>query len=358
VSGVFPIDPHTPTPEHGPSYISRTPASVRDAPPGFKGSPGTMLEAKVLGRDSTGHLMLRTQNGVLTIATGARPPTGSTVTIHFRNVGAAVQAYIVGVRDDGREGRHAPARGGSPRLDASGPAPQHGHGGRPDRVITEGSYALTRVWPALEEALDALHDHRATEPGALTTLLARLPQPGATFGSRLLFYLAALQRGEVRAWLDGAPLDALTRIGREDLVTRIDSDFAFLADLAATPRQDWRLYVLPVLVGGHAHQLRVFVHSPPASESRDNAHRVVAETDLPALGEIQLDALLRRHRLDMILRTRTALDPTLQDRIRDLAAAAAAWGRVDGDISFTAGNRWHFLDLPSAPGDTHHQVLV
>lgn len=358
MSGVFPIDPHTPTPSHGPGDVSRTPATVRDAPPGFKGSPGTMLDAKVLGRDSAGHLMLRTRNGVLAIATRARPPTGSTVTLHFRGVGAAVQAYIVGVRDDGRDERHAP-RGGSPHtLAASGPAPQHGRGRAPRHGVTEGGYALTRAWPALEEALDALEDHRIDESGALTTLLARLPQPGRTLGSRLLFYLAALKRGEVRAWLDGAPLDALTRVGRDDLVTRIHADFAYLAELAATPRDNWRLYVLPVLLGGHIHQLRIFVHSPPVSESRDDAHRVVTEIDLPALGELQLDALLRRHRLDMILRSREPLAAARQAQIRDLVGRATAWGRVNGDITFTSGAWWHVLELPGADPEEPHGVVV
>ena len=358
MSGVFPIDPHTPAPERGPSYISGTPATVRDAPPGFKGSPGTMLEAKVLGRDSGGHLVLRTQNGVLAIAARASPPTGSTVTIHFRNVGAAVQAYIVGVRDDDREDRHGPGHGASARLDAAGPAPQHGQGRRARHVVAEGSTALTRAWPALEEALDALEDHRTAEPGALTALLGRLPQPGPTLGSRLLFYLAALRRGEVRAWLDGAPLDALTRVGRDDLVTRIHDDFADLSQLAAAPKADWRLYVLPVLVGGHIHQLRIFVHSPPISESRDDAHRVVTEIDLPALGELQLDALLRQHRMDMILRSRAPLASARQAQIRELVGQATAWGRVDGEITFTFGERWHFLDLPGHGAEGPHGVVI
>jgi hypothetical protein len=356
VSGVFPIDPHTPEPEHGPSYIGRMPATIRDAPPGFKAISGTTLEGRVLGRDAAGHLMLRTSNGVLSIATGARPPTGSTVVVQFRAVGAAVQAYIVGVRTDAERepGTTAPAH---PRPAARAPAPYRRPPDSAGGGVTEGHDALTRVWPALEEALTALYADRGAQPGALPHLLARLPQPGAQLGSRLLFVLAALRRGDIRAWLGREPFNALERAGRGDLIARLEDDFAHLARFAAEDGGEWRLYVLPLFLDGHVHQIRVFVHAPPYGETRDDAHRVVAETDLPHLGELQLDTLLRRHRMDMILRTRTPLGEELAARIHALAAQARAWGRMDGDIGFEAGARWRFLALPGQ-GETPHGLVV
>ena len=355
MSGVFPIDPHTPEPEHGPSYIGRMPATIRDAPPGFKAISGTTLEGRVLGRDAAGHLMLRTSNGVLSIATGARPPSGSTVTVQFRAVGASVQAYIVGIRT---ADSHAPPPAGGhvarPAAHAPAPYPRDRTGGS---GVTEGRLALTRVWPALEEALEALHADRGTQPGALPGLLARLPQPGAQLGSRLLFVLAALRGGDLRQWLGTAPIDALAKAGRDDLIARLESDFAQLARFAADDGGAWRLYVLPLFLAGHVHQLRVFVHAPAYGQSRDDAHRVVAETDLPNLGEVQLDTLLRRHRMDMILRTRDPLDGDLAERMRALVAQACAWGRVAGEIRFEAGARWQFLDLPGE-GEKPHGLVV
>ncbi len=353
MSGVFPIDPHTPEPEHGPSYIGRMPATIRDAPPGFKAISGTTLEGRVLGRDAAGHLMLRTSNGVLSIATGAQPPTGSTVVVQFRAVGAAVQAYIVGVRTETERasGTAVPAH---PRPAAHAPAPYRRNRGG---TVTEGRYALTRVWPALEEALAALHADRGAQPGALPHVLARLPQPGAQLGSRLLFVLAALRHGDIRAWLGREPFTALERAGRSDLIARLEDDFAHLARFAAEDGGEWRLYVLPLFLDGHVHQVRIFVHAPPYGETRDDAHRVVAETDLPALGEIQLDTLLRRRRMDMILRTRTPLGDDPAARIRALAERARGWGRLDGDIAFESGAHWHFLDLPGQ-GETPHGLVV
>jgi hypothetical protein len=354
VSGVFPIDSHHHTPEPGPWQGRETPATLRDAPPGFKPSAATTLEARVLGRDAQGHLMLRTRNGVLTLATRANPPTGSDIVIQFRTVGAGVQAYILGPR----AGSAGAARGPTARLPAAYGGVGHGIPPQRGTGVAEGPNALTRAWPALEESLAALGSARADRPDAIAALLGRLPQPGSQFASALLFLLAALRRGDLRAWLGSEPLSALQRIGRGDLADRLDRDFARLSGFTEEDEDHWRLYTLPVWIEGMVRPLRLFVHAPEASETRGAAHRIVVEAELPHLGQLQLDALLQTSRLDMILRSREgALDEPLRARLDALMQEALRRGRLDGSLTFQPGSKWGFLD-PPVPTEPRHGIVV
>jgi hypothetical protein len=353
VSGVFPIDPHHPAPERGPNELGRLPATVRDAPPGFKAAAGTTVEGRLLGRDAQGHLMLRTKHGVLTVAARLSPPTGSLVLLQFRTVGGAIQGYILGVRPPD-EHRARPSMGGEPGRTAQG---GHGHGHAPPPpggAVTEGANALTRAWPALEEAASVLQENRSS---AVDTLLARLPRPGPDMASGLMFLLAALQRGDVRTWLGQTVLDRLSRAGRDDLVQRLEQDFGRLVRFTEDSNDHWRLYALPLLAEGRVQALRIFVHAPDPTETRADAHRVVVETQLPHLGDIQLDTLIRRRRMDMILRSREPLPETLADHIRAIQAQARDWGRMGGEITFTAGSGWRFLDLPVSAEAPHGMVV-
>lgn len=351
MSGVFPIDSHHPAPERGPSDLGRLPATVRDAPPGFKAPAGTTVEGRVLGRDAQGHLMLRTKHGVLTVAARLSPPTGSLVLLQFRVVGGAIQGYIVGVRPPGGHRAGGGAAGESVQTSGTG----HGQSlASPGGTVAEGANALTRAWPALEEAAGALQETRSS---AVQALLARLPRPGPDMASGLMFLLAGLQRGDVKTWLGQAVLDPLSRAGRDDLVQRLEQDFARLTRFTEDSKEHWRLYALPLLVDGRIQTLRVFVHTPEPTETRANAHRVVVETQLPRLGDIQLDTLIQRRRMDMILRTRQPLPQALADHIRAIQGQARAWGRMGGEITFTAGTGWRFLDLPVSAEAPHGMVV-
>ena len=74
-------------------------SSVRQAPAGLRAATsGTIITATAAGRDGQGHLMLRTANGMLTLATQTNPPVGSSVTVQLRPAGAQMQAYILSVR--------------------------------------------------------------------------------------------------------------------------------------------------------------------------------------------------------------------------------------------------------------------
>lgn len=75
---------------------------------------GSIILGTVTGRDSHGQLVLKTANGVVSVATTANPPVGSTVTLEVRATGDRLQVIIL--NPDQRP------RGGEPRLPPSSTA--------------------------------------------------------------------------------------------------------------------------------------------------------------------------------------------------------------------------------------------
>jgi hypothetical protein len=454
--------------------------------------PGTILTATAAGRDAQGHLMLRTANGMLTLATNAQPPAGAQVTLQLRPAGAQMQAYILAIRNpDGSHaprqasprgagtvvppapaGAHAPAQAGAgdrlshgaplrvtvhagpqaaptvagngaalPRL-APGDAvdvrmlrvqPPEGAGqpaagriaggdgvarplvvtgrvlpgdggagvlvrtplgtlrlplptapppgtqltldltlpARPGAPAAAGlpplaAPALTRAWPALQTALQAVQ--RPGVPAGEVPLEAALagqgnpiaqavPRPGPALGAGLLFLMTALKGGDLTRWLGGEPLRTLERAGRGDLAGRLKADFGQLSRLAQDAGGDWRLFALPVAGDGDVRPVRFFLRRHPD----DDAHaapdarppgRFVVELTLSALGDLQLDGLTRGPRLDAVLRTRTPLPEPLRTAITEIFDRTLDSADGYGELRFEPGEAWHFLEIAGAE-DAH-----
>ncbi len=344
MSGVLPYVPAALRTETEATPTGRVPATLRDVPPDLRLAIGNVLHGVVMGVDRQGHLLVRTAQGQLALATPLRPPADSAITLQIRTLGAEIQAQVLKVVPP-----PATTTAGPSAVSLAG----SGH--------AEGTAALTRVWPALEEALDAL----ARQPVAGTAAAAgasslseSVPRPGPALASGLLFLMAALGRGDLGQWLGPASLEALRRIGREDLAGRLEQDFGQLARLArGADGDDWRLFVLPILIEGVIRPLRFFLHANDPRPDDESPHRFLVEAELPMLGELQLDGLTQPGRLDLILRSRAPLPESLQHELRALLAQAAAAGAFVGELAFTAGPHWRFRQSPAAPDPPHGLVV-
>lgn len=342
------------------------PAGVREAPAGLRAAqPGTILEATVLGRDSAGHLMLRTERGLLVLATRSNPPTGAQVTLQLRPAGAQMQAYILSIR---------PPAGGPayPAASiASGPhgAPSgHETGAQPPAAAgaPQSAPSLTRTWPALTAALFALQGAgSASEADNLAAALLpagnplaqAVPQPGPALANGLLFLIAALRGGDLSRWLGDGPLRALERSGGRDLLQQLQGEFRQLGRLAQDVGDHWRLFALPILGDDGIRPVRLFLRRHDAMEDiAEEPARFVVELELSHLGELQLDGLARSDRLDMILRSRAALAEPLHAKLDVLFRRNLAALGCRGELTFQAGESWHFLPIvlegEKAPGVT------
>ena len=183
-----------------------------------------------------------------------------------------------------------------------------------------------RTWPALAETLATL-DRVAPE------LAARLrsdltPQSGAQLAGTLLFLLGAVGGG---AWPNAKAASALDRAGRSDLRLRLDGDAAELRRLADPPQGDWHVFVLPLLEGPSLSAVRLYLRRNGGGNARpEDGTRFVLDVEMSRLGALQLDGLVRRQRLDLMLRSQREIAPDLRQEIaavfRDTTTAAGFVG--------------------------------
>ncbi|RDD63630.1 hypothetical protein [Ferruginivarius sediminum] len=343
MSGVLPYRGHAPPVDPSAEATQRIPAYVREAPPGLRAAPGTTLRATVIGHDSQGHLLVRSTDGVLALSTHIRPRQGSTVVMQLRPVGAQIQAYILQVIE-------ANGAASAPNMPAAGQAGT-AYPGDGDEAA-----ALTRIWPALNEAIKALEfGFRAGSPDDGWPSL--LPRSGPTLAAGMLAMIAALLRGDARDWLGAGLRRALAQAGRDDLAQRLENDFAKLSRLARTDSADWRVFVLPILTGGAVRPLRLFLRPPDDSGDSRVARRFIVEAELPQLGPLQLEGLINGNRLELILRSYAPLSDTLRDDLRAAHERAAALGGLSGRLRFAADTSWKFLPVPQAESGTHGVVI-
>lgn len=314
---------------------ARVTADVPEAPQELRTGPsGRTVEGMVLGRNSQGYLLVRTDSGVLALATRFDPTPGTRVSVRLVGSGANLQARITTITTPSQAALLAAARTG-------GEAPAQ-------RLLDAAS--LTRIWPALDRAVATPETARQLRTPR-EARAPRLPAPGPRMAGGIATFLHALSTDSVRDWL-GPALDELAR-SDEPLARQIERDFGQLSQLAREPNGDWRLFAFPVATQTGVHQMRLFVREHDGEHPLpETMHHFVVEAELPALGELQLDGLLQKGRLDMILRTRAALSDQLHGELTALTAAVRREAGLDGSFQVATGSQWHMMAVPGQDGTT------
>jgi hypothetical protein len=222
---------------------------------------------------------------------------------------------------------------------------------------------LAHSWPALEETLRVLQE--VAPPGvAAATLRDAIPQPGSRLASGLLFFLSALNVGNVTRWIGNQAIQALKSAGRDSLVSRLGRDFGQLSRLADNEGGDWRLFFIPVHDGEQLQQLRLFLrhgwHDRDGGSAPDDEDptRFVVEVEMSRLGDLQLDGLVREKRLDLILRSRAPLpDFMRRDITRIFHEANEATGNR-GNIGFQSSLEWKAMPIEAPQTAADAGVVV
>jgi hypothetical protein len=180
---------------------------------------------------------------------------------------------------------------------------------------------LTGHWDALAEALGAM-------PG-----LARLvPRPGPEMTGAALALVAMLKRGSLADWLGRDELRALPA----PLARQLGEDFARMARLAEADPAAWRFVPIPLLHKGELEQALLFVrggHRNGGVED-DAGTRLLLEIEHRRLGRMQIDALVRPHRFDLIVRSHAELPLVLRERLAAIHAEARGIANLAGTIGF------------------------
>ena len=301
--------PHTPQP---PTPLpSPVPAPV--ATPSAPASTLPTLTATVAGTTSAGQPIVTTERGVMVLNTKTPLPHGTEVTI------------------------------GLPPVRPAPPEPFDPLRGQD--------------WPALRETLETLA--KADPAGTRALANAILPQANPRLAATLLAFTNGVKKGDARAWLGGEAVKTLERLGRADLLEKLEEDFKQLARQAAdVPPGDWKPYSIPFSDGTELHRILMHVRQPGAEDVDEDAggagghgsraNRFLIDLTLSRIGELQLDGLIRPRRFDLILRTHLPLPPEMRQDIGKLFNGSLETLGMTGAVSFQAGTKgWGAV--PSAP---------
>lgn len=207
----------------------------------------------------------------------------------------------------------------------------------------------TGLWPALDEAFQAL---QSAAPQA-AHMMAQTAIPNTAAAPRMpaviMMFVAAMQGGDLQNWLGDKTIDTLRRIGKADIISRINRDGAAINRLTAAetaPAQDWRSMPVPMMWDNHIHKIMLhYRHDREASkdgEDKKKGTRFVLDIAPPRMGNVQLDGLHRpgesNGRLDLIVRTKETLSPPMQQAMRRLYVHALESANLSGELSFQNKN--------------------
>ena len=121
-----------------------------------------------------------------------------------------------------------------------------------DPLITGGR------WGTLEETAKFL---QAVNPTTAQTLMSAIPQIGAAnLGTSMVFFMAALRLGDVRAWIGENTLRSLERYGNKDLRDRLTDDFGRISKLTDDPLPgNWRPMSMPLANQGEIGLINFYI---------------------------------------------------------------------------------------------------
>jgi len=216
----------------------------------------------------------------------------------------------------------------------------------------------TRSWPALQEALQVLMVPAAA--GAQTALHNTIPSPANNrMAPTTLFFLAALRMGNIESWLGENILQALRQSGRKDLVERLGGDFSRLSTQSKTALAgDWRVISLPLLHDEQLSQIQFYVRHQEEREDNgaedENAPkkmtRFILNLTLSRMGDLQLDGLMHKKRLDLVLRSGDKLPADIRQEIAKRFTAGIEEVSLQGSITFqTRKESWTVIEA-TPPG--------
>jgi hypothetical protein len=192
------------------------------------------------------------------------------------------------------------------------------------------------IWPVMDDVFQTFYQ---TTPQAAQILGRIIPSPanGANFGPALMLFAAALKSGDMQSWLGEKKLEMIQKLGKEGLVSRLSSESASLSQSADAATTDWKSYPIPLLYQNEISKVLFHVRQEPDEQNNEGegkATRFVMDVSLNRMGDVQLDALVRGKRVDLVVRTELPISHSMQDAMRTAYATALDNTDIYGDIGF------------------------
>ncbi|MBL8806506.1 MAG: hypothetical protein JNN22_06640, partial [Rhodospirillales bacterium] len=145
--------------------------------------------------------------------------------------------------------------------------------------------------------------------------------------------------------LGDAVANTLDRAGRGDVLQRLDADLREMQRLS-TSSSDWRAAFVPVWDGQEIRQMRLYSRREGEKGKRDReSKRFVVELDFSELGEVQIDGLMRKPKLELMLRTHREIPTEMRDEIEVVFLDGCTLVGLAGRIYFQAVDRFPVAPL-------------
>jgi hypothetical protein len=192
------------------------------------------------------------------------------------------------------------------------------------------------LWPVLDDIFQSFY--QAT-PQAAQILARIIPSPAnaQSFGPAVMLFAAALKSGDLQGWLGDKKLEMMQKLGKGDLISRLSAEASSLSSNNDTAATDWKTYPLPLLYQNEISKVLFHVRREPdddGQQEQKDATRFVMDVSLPRMGNVQLDALVRGNRVDLVVRTELPVSAPMQDAMRTAYAHALDNTMIYGDIGF------------------------
>lgn len=307
---------------------SPAPLASSPLPPTAQG----VIQAVVIGHESTGEAVLQTPLGIVRLQPEALLAKGSVVLFRLvQSTPAPLSSLNIGLSS------------GQPI--STQPAP-----------ILE----LAQQWASLQQILDLLASRPAAEGGgqpvALPSVLTGAqssPLVGKDIGSGVLFFFSLLRGGNIRELLGEDNVKWLDVKGFGNLLKKAQGELNSLASHQAESRnQSWQSIFFPVAVDGMIQQLRLFVKKDREGGSQDAEQksedtRFILELNMSQLGEMQIDGFVRKGKdmqFDMVIRSLQPLPTPVQADIQAIYLATSELNGFKGTVAFQ-----HVREFPVVP---------
>lgn len=212
------------------------------------------------------------------------------------------------------------------------------------------------VMPKLEQAMLMLNQ---IDSGMMQMVMNSMPRMNGQLPSTMLFFMHALQTGDLRNWLGDKTLQTLRRSGSEGvrLVEELTKEFSKAAVRSQNvPSGEWRQLTVPYMGEQGLSQLRFAVRDHYQSspddpkkgkggggiESSGRVTRFLFDIDFSELGPMQIDGLMRpgaddKKQLDIVLRTRELLPSDMRRELREIFSESLGVYGMSGGLSYQAG---------------------
>ena len=127
--------------------------------------------------------------------------------------------------------------------------------------------------------------------------------------------------------------------GRPGTGAVLGEEFRSLSRAAETGDTGWRGIFVPLFEADDSRQLRLFVHPDEhgADGGEGGGTRFLVDLALSAVGDFQIDGLVRRDRIDLMIRTAEPMPAEMRADIRTIFTDTLRGSRLTGTLDFRAG---------------------